>query len=129
MEVLHLLGRVIFGGFFIYNGINHFIQLDGMKGYAASKGLPAPALAVAGSGALMLLGGLSVLLGLWPQIGLWFLILFLVAAAVMMHNFWAVPEEQKQAEMINFTKNIALAGAALMMLIFAGDAWPFSLGG
>lgn len=126
MDILHLIGRLIFGGFFIYNGVQHFMNLEGMKGYAGSKGVPAPGLAVAGSGLLLLLGGASVLLGLWPQIGLALLVLFLVPVAFMMHDFWAVPEDQKEAEMVNFTKDVALAGAALMMMIGAAD-WPYLL--
>ncbi len=126
MDILHLLGRIVFGGFFLYNGVQHFMNLDGMKGYGGSRGVPAPGLAVAGSGTLLLLGGASVLLGLWPQIGLALLVLFLVPVAFLMHNFWAVPEDQKQAEMVNFSKNMALAGAALMMMTGAG-AWPYLL--
>lgn len=127
MDILHLLGRIVFGGFFIYNGVQHFMGMDAMKGYAGSKGVPAPGLAVAGSGLMLVLGGTSVVLGVWPQIGLVLLILFLVPVAFMMHDFWAVPEDQKQAEMVNFSKNMALAGAALMMLAGAGS-WPYMLG-
>lgn len=126
MDILHLVGRLVFGGFFVYNGLNHFTSLDAMKGYAASKGAPAPGLAVPASGLMIIVGGLSVALGLWPQVGLSLVILFLIPVAFMMHDFWAVPEEQKQAEMVNFTKNLALAAAALMMLVGAGN-WPYTL--
>ena len=64
-----LMGRVIVGGFFLMNGFNHFAQLKMMVGYAKSKGIPAPALAVGDSGLLLLLGGLSLLLGYRPTIG------------------------------------------------------------
>jgi len=49
--------------FFFMNGFNHFAQLNMMAGYAKSKGVPAPVLAVGGSGVLLFLGGLSLLLG------------------------------------------------------------------
>lgn len=129
MDTLHLVGRILFAGFFIVSGANHFTKLDAMKSYAGSKGVPAPGLAVPFTGLLLLAGGLSVLLGLWAYIGLGLLILFLVPTAFMMHDFWAVPEDQKQAEMVNFMKNIALAGAALMMLLSAYQGWPYDLGG
>lgn len=129
MELFHLIGRILFGGFFIYNGVNHFMNMDSMKGYAASKGVTAAGIAVPATGALLVLGGLSVVLGLWPRVGLAMLIVFLVPTAIMMHDFWAVPEDQKQGEMTNFAKDIALAAAAMMLLAFSGDAWPFSLGG
>ena len=40
-----------------------------MSGYAASKGVPAAELAVLGSGAMVALGGLSLLLGVKPKMG------------------------------------------------------------
>lgn len=128
MEILHLVGRMMFGGFFVVSGLRHLLNVGEMKGYAASKGVPAPALAVVGTGLMLLGGGLSVLLGYWPEVGLWLLIVFLLTGAFKMHNYWAVPEEEKAAEEVNFWKNIALAGAALMMLMGVGD-WPYSLGG
>ena len=56
-NIAFLIGRVIVGGFFLMNGFNHFAQLNMMTGYAKSKGIPAPALAVGGSGILLFLGG------------------------------------------------------------------------
>lgn len=131
MDVLFLIGRVLFGGYFIMSGINHFVKYTMMSQYTGSKGVPAPGLAVGGSGLLILLGGLSVLLGFWPEIGLWLLVAFLVLVTPKMHNFWAVTDpNQKMVEMVNFTKNVALIGAALMMLKATETAfglWPFSL--
>ena len=126
MEWLLLIGRIIFGGFFVFNGLNHFMNLGLMGEYALSKGTPAPKVAVAGTGVMLLVGGLSVVLGVLPVIGLILLVLFLVPVAVVMHNFWAVPEEQKINEQVNFMKNMGLAGAALALMYGASD-WPLAL--
>ena len=50
----HLLGRAVFGGYFLYNGINHFLQRRNLAGYAEMKGVPKPSLAVEVSGAMMI---------------------------------------------------------------------------
>lgn len=128
MDVLHLVGRVIFGGFFVFNGVNHLMNLDPLKAYTASKGIPAPGVAVVASGLFLLAGGLSVLLGAWPRVGLWLIIAFLVPVALIMHDFWAAPAEQRQLEMVQFTKDLALLGAALVMLTTTHE-WAFCLGG
>jgi len=132
MDVLFLIGRILFGGFFLFNGVNHFAKRSMMSQYARSKGVPAAGLAVMGSGLLILLGGLSVLLGAWPQIGLWLIVIFLLGVSPMMHNFWAVTDpNQRMADIINFMKNMALVGAALMMQVAISampHPWPFSLG-
>lgn len=70
MRDLFLIGRMIFGGFFAYSGINHFLGVATMADYAATKGVPAPELAVILSGALLVFGAFSVLFGLLPRIGL-----------------------------------------------------------
>ena len=59
MTVLFLVGRILLGGYFLYNGINHFLNLGGMAQYAGMKGVPAPELAVLGTGQLLLVAGLE----------------------------------------------------------------------
>ncbi|MGH7482240.1 MAG: DoxX family membrane protein [Longimicrobiales bacterium] len=128
MELLHLIGRIILGGYFLYNAANHLVMSRAMlTGYAGSQGVPAPGLAVVGSGVLLLLGGLSVLIGYAPAWGIACLILFLVPVSFSIHRFWAVQDPQaKMNEMINFTKNWALVGALLALLAIP-EPWPFSL--
>jgi putative oxidoreductase len=126
-NIAFLIGRVIVGGFFLMNSFNHFAQLNMMTGYAKSKGIPAPALAVGGSGVLLLVGGLSLLLGYHPTIGVGLLVIFLLGASFGMHNFWTVQDQQaKQGEMINFLKNMAILGLLLMTLGIT-QPWLMSL--
>lgn len=67
MRAPFLLGRLIFGGFFVYNGINHFRERKALAHYAGAKNVPKPEIAVQATGALMLLGGASILLGIKPS--------------------------------------------------------------
>ena len=114
MKALSTLGRIIYGGFFLYNGINHIKKHELMSAYAGAKGVPMPKLAVAGSAALLLAGGASVMLGVKPKIGAAMIATFLAGVSPMMHDFWNVEDpQQRQSEMINFSKNMALMGPAL----------------
>ena len=107
---------------------NHFKNLNYMSEYAKAKGAPSPKLAVAGTGVILLVGGLSMLLGVYPVAGIILLIIFLLGASFQIHNFWKVDDAQmKQIDMINFTKNMALVGALLMFLLLP-HPWPMSLG-
>jgi uncharacterized membrane protein YphA (DoxX/SURF4 family) len=126
--IAFLVGRVIVGGFFLMNSFNHFAQLNMMTGYAKSKGIPAPALAVGGTGVLLFLGGLSLLLGYHPTIGAGLLVIFLLGVSFGMHNFWTIQDQQsKIAEMTNFLKNMAILGLLLMTLAIPRPWW-MSLG-
>ena len=121
-----LAGRVLFAFFHLASAFNHFKSLSSYAQYAASKRVPVPKLAIIGSGILLLAGGLSILLGYYPPIGVAALTLFYLGVTPVMHNFWAVGPEQKQHDLINFMKNVALLGATLMMLAIPRP-WPFSL--
>lgn len=126
MKALFITGRILFGGFFAFNGLNHFLQLAFMAGYAQMKGVPAPTFAVALTGVLLVAGGLSILFGAWPRVGIALLVIFLLPTSVMMHDFWSVADQmQRVAEMTSFMKNMALAGAALMLLAVP-EPWPAS---
>jgi putative oxidoreductase len=111
-----------------FPGFNHFAQLNMMTGYAKSKGIPAPALAVGGSGVLLFLGGLSLLLGYHPTIGAALLVIFLLGVSFGIHNFWTVQDQQaKLGEMTHFLKNMAILGLLLMTLAIPRP-WLMSLG-
>ena len=127
MRGLFLLGRAIFGGFFIYNALNHLMNTETMSQYAASKGVPSPELAVRASGAVLLGGGMSVLTGVKPRRGLAAIIGFLIPVSLQMHRFWDVQDPgQRMAETVNFAKNMALVGAALTMMEIE-EPWPISV--
>ncbi|MUV48448.1 DoxX family protein [Haloarcula sp. CBA1122] len=125
---LFLLGRILFGGVLAFMGLNHFQSAEQMAPYAEAKGLPAPVASVYGSGGLLLVSGVLVVIGAYPVIAAGALATFLVASAVTMHDFWAVPDDQVQDEMTQFLKNVALAGGALSLLAVAGTSWPYSVG-
>lgn len=128
MEYLFLLGRILYGGFFVLAGINHFRHTPMMAGYAASKGIPVPRVAVLGSGVLLLLGGLSIAFGFRPAWGVALLTAFLVPTTLSMHSFWADTDPSAQMNnLVNFQKNTALLGAAWMLLMLP-QPWVFTLG-
>jgi uncharacterized membrane protein YphA (DoxX/SURF4 family) len=129
MEIAFLIGRIILGIYYLFNASNHFMQLEMMSGFAGSKGVPAPKLAVIVSGLLLLVGGLSILTGFQPLIGVIALVVFFLPVTFMMHNFWSVEDQQmRMMEMTQFVKNMGLMSSALMFLAIP-TPWPLSLGG
>jgi putative oxidoreductase len=119
-------GRAIFGGYFVYAGINHFMNLSAMAGFTASKGVPFPEAAVAGTGLLLVLGGASLITGILPRVGAAMIMVFLAGVTPVMHDFWNAPPQQYMAEMGNFMKNVALFGGACFAMALPAP-WPFSV--
>jgi uncharacterized membrane protein YphA (DoxX/SURF4 family) len=127
VDELFLIGRILFGGYFLRSAYAHFAHHGMLTGYTQSKGVPAPGLAVAGSGVLLLIGGLGVLLGAYVVWALSALIIFLVPVTFMMHAYWKVADPgAKMGDQVNFWKNLALVGAILMMLALPMP-WMYAL--
>jgi putative oxidoreductase len=126
---IHIVGRVLFCMLFIIGGLRHFLKMDDVSASAASKGVPAAKAWTALSGIAFLVGGVLVLLGWSRFIGAGLLAIFLVLAAVLMHPFWKETDPgARMSEMVHFMKDMALAGAALLIAYYSGTAWPLALG-
>jgi putative oxidoreductase len=127
MRALFVLGRVIFGGFFAYNGMNHFLNQKTMSQYASAKGVPAAEAAIPVTGAMLVAGGASIMAGVKPRQGLAALIGFLIPVTLQIHRFWDEQDpNQRLNELTHFSKNLALVGAALMLMQI-DEPWPASV--
>lgn len=107
------------------NGINHFLKLNNMVGYATFKKVPQPKLMVMGSGALLIIGGLGILgngfiqafRGIELLVAVGALVIFLVPTTFIMHAFWKETDPSaRMTEYLAFTKNLALLGGVLAFL-------------
>ncbi len=127
MKAAFLLGRLVFGGFFISAGLHHFQQRKEMAGYASTKNIPLPEVAAVATGALLIVGGASIMLGVKPKLGTLAVMGFLGGVTPVMHDFWSTTDPaQRQNETIHFMKNTALLGGALA-LMGVEEPWPLSV--
>ena len=125
MDIIVLIGRILFAYLMLTSAYAHFGQRKAMAGYAGSKGVPAPMAGVLAGGVLLAAGGLMVLLGIWADLGALLLVVFLLPTAVLIHGFWKEKDPQaRMMETVQFGKDVALGGASLMLFAlfsFAGD--------
>lgn len=116
MDILILIARFLFSLIFLISGIGHFTQTKMMTEYSKSKKVPVPGFAVFITGIMIILGGLSILLGAYVNIGAILLVIFLIPSAFIMHNFWTVKDPMmKQMDQVQFLKDLALAGASFLI--------------
>jgi len=126
-DYILFLSRIILGLYFLFNSFNHFRNLNSMAGWAQSKNVPAAKFMVALTGIFLLIGGLSILLGVYVEVGITALTLFFLPVTFVMHDFWRETDPQmKMMQMVNFMKNLAL-WAAILALLFVPQPWPLSL--
>lgn len=125
-ELALLVGRILFGGYFVVSGLNHFMKTDQLAGWAEHKGAPHAELLVYLSGLMLVAGGLGVAAGAYPVVSVALIGLFLAVVTPWFHDFWNLEGEEKQNQMTHFLKNVALFGAALTLL--AADWTVYALG-
>lgn len=132
MSVVVLIGRILFVALFLNSAIGHLTKPGMLGGYAKSKGVPMAHAASLGGGVLLALGSVSVLLGIWADLGALLLAIFLIPTAVLMHAFWKEEGQARMMEQTQFLKDISLAGAAIMLVglfSIAGNALDFTITG
>ena len=131
--ILACLGRVMIATIFLVSAAGNKIwKFSEVAGYMAAEGVPQmPVLGIplhkillAGAIAFLLLGGLSVAAGYKARLGGLMLLVFLGAATYYFHDFWNVEPEKRPLEIIQFLKNLSLAGT--MVFIIANGAGPGS---
>ena len=115
MDVVFLIGRILLAFPFVQSGLMMHFSRQGVE-YARSYNAPAPDLMVPLSGLAIVAGGLSVALGSWGDLGALVLAAFALAILPFMHACWKEEDAQaQQMQMVNFVKNVSMAGGALVL--------------
>lgn len=121
MQYAPLVGRILFAAIFILTGFSHFGDAGNMVGMVPSF-LPAPTFFVYLTGAMLLVGGLSVLAGFKAKMGGLILAAFLIPTALLVH---APNAGADQIAMMMMMKDLSMGGAALLIAYFG--AGPMSM--
>jgi len=120
IQFIPLIGRTFLATIFIHAAINKIFDFADTQTMMTGRGLPLAGVLLVGTIAVEILGGLSLVLGYKTRWGAWLLIVFLIPATVIFHNFWEVPSEK-----IDFLKNLSIMGGLLMITYFG--AGPVSV--
>lgn len=106
-----LIGRIFLSAIFIKSGIGKILGGAATQQYMESSGVPGwlliPTILV------LLIGGISVLIGYKASYGALLLIGFLIPTTLIFHNVFTDPSQE-----IAFMKNLALIGGLLMVTAF-----------
>lgn len=115
-NILILVGRVVLGLFFVIAGIRNFLRFGERRLMTTNYGWKLPPVVTALGFAAQLVGGLSVALGIFPVFGAALLILFLIAATELFHNFFLFKGEERGPHLYFTLVNAALIGYCLMVI-------------
>jgi len=115
--------RVAIAPLFLYSGVGKVLAFAVTAGRLPGGADGLGAVLAAGAIAFELGGGMALLLGLFSRQAAAVLFSFTIAATLMFHNFWAVPEAQVVMQTINFLKNLGLLGALALIAFYGPGAY------
>jgi uncharacterized membrane protein YphA (DoxX/SURF4 family) len=117
MNVIEIIGKVLFSLLFVGSGVNHFKNTSAMAGYAMAKGLKFAELNVYLSGVLLIIAPVALIFGVFEVAALISLTVFLLLTAFIFHPYWKETDPMlKISEQIAFNKEISIVGAILIII-------------
>jgi putative oxidoreductase len=122
-NVLWLFGRILIGGIFVQSGLEKLMDINSFATTLAESGVPGASILAPIGAAVEFAGGLAVVLGLGTRYAALLLIGFVIVATLISHRFWASPPEERQSQMIQFAKNVAIIGGFVFVFVTGGGRY------
>lgn len=110
------LGRLLYCGILTYMSVDGFKNNEKRVDVAREKGVPLPDVMVPFATGMLLAANLALLFWKYPRTAAEAVIVFFLSTTPVIHNFWELEGEQRQGNKINFLKNVALLGGAIILL-------------
>ncbi|MDG4879854.1 DoxX family protein [Mesorhizobium sp. WSM4884] len=108
--------RLLLGGAFVFAGLRNIQNRILLIPIMRARGVPQAGLALWLGIVLQAAAGLLLIGGLWTALGAACLILFLIVATPMFHNFWDHQGPDRASRINGFVGNVALAGEFLALI-------------
>jgi len=116
-DVVLLVARILLAALFVLFGYSKLTGFSGTVGYMASVGAPAPTLSAIIAVVMEFFVGLLILAGFFTRPLAVLLALYTIGTAVIGHHFWTMTGADQMANMINFYKNVSIAGGLLALAV------------
>jgi len=123
-SAIFLIGRILFVALFVVSAQGHIANHDRFVTTARGR-IPFPYVAGWPVGAWLVLAILSMVLGIWPDVGALMMAAFLVPTALLFHPFWTFSDAaQRRTQRGSFFRNVSLLGASLAIFAFLTVVGP-----
>ena len=123
-SAIFLVGRILFVALFVVSAQGHIANHDRFVTTARGR-IPFPYVAGWPVGAWLVLAILSMVLGIWPDVGALMMAAFLIPTALLFHPFWTFSDAaQRRTQRGSFFRNVSLLGASLALFAFLTVVGP-----
>lgn len=124
-HIAALIGRILLSCVFLVSAYAKITEWSASEHMMAAKGIPAVPLALGLAVLIELLGGLSILTGLYSRFSALIVFLYLIPVTLTFHDFWAMPPAMRSIQLVNFLKNLAIMGGLLQLYSFGPGRYAF----
>jgi len=119
-EAILLIARVLIAYIFLESGFSKLTDIHGFTAILAGRGVPFSSVLGVVAPCVEFFGGLAVLLGFQTRYAAGLLILFVIVATATSHRFWEFAGEAHRIQVIQFNKNVCIAGGLLLLVAVGG---------
>lgn len=117
--ILWFVGRLLLGGLFVVGGVHHFFILPGITQALAARGVPTARLVLLSGSVFQILAGLALIFGFYPAWAALGLVVFTVAASVLLVNFWDMEGPARASAINTWQSNLAIIGGLLVAAAYS----------
>jgi putative oxidoreductase len=110
------LARLCIAAVFLWGGVGKWLYYDQTSAFMASKGIPMVPLALIVASLVEVIGALCLIFGYRTRFGATILLLFLIPATALFHDFWNLAGAEQSLQLIQFFKNLAIFGGLLYII-------------
>ncbi|WP_376703904.1 DoxX family protein [Mesorhizobium sp. ISC25] len=108
--------RLLLGGAFVFAGLRNVQNAALVSQLMTTRGVPQARLVLWLGIVLQMVAGALVIVGIWTAAAALCLILFLIVATPMFHNFWDHQGPERASRINGFVGNVALTGGFLALI-------------
>jgi putative oxidoreductase len=127
-DALILVARIFLMALFVMTGWQKLTGFAGTVDYMKSTGVPSPEVATIVSIVVEFFLGIGIILGIYTRVLAWIFFAFTLGTALLGHRWWALQGAQRHENLLNFWKNVSIAGG-LMLLAIVGPGRYALVGG
>ncbi|AHG46778.1 quinol oxidase [Rhizobium leguminosarum bv. trifolii CB782] len=109
-----VLGRLLLGGLYVAGGIHHFFVIVPLTDAIEARGIPLAKWVLLSGSLFQILAGTLLMLGLFVTAAAFGLIVFTLAATVMLLNFWDMQGTARESAINTWKTNMAIIGGLLI---------------
>jgi uncharacterized membrane protein YphA (DoxX/SURF4 family)/mono/diheme cytochrome c family protein len=111
-----LIGRLALAAIFMVAGFEKLADTSNTTAHMNAAGLPAAGVLVYVAAFVEIFGAVSLALGAFARVGAVMLTGYLLVVTFVFHAFWNYQDAERGRQLVNFLKNLAIAGGLLMIV-------------